>query len=84
LASVPSEEGAPPQVIGGTVPSPHAYPPGCRFAPRCALRVAACETAPPPYSEPAPGRRTRCLRWPEFVRAAQPMSAPVGAPAAVS
>jgi peptide/nickel transport system permease protein len=84
LASVPSEEGAPPQVIGGTVPSPHAYPAACRFAPRCALRVAACEAAPPPYSEPAPGRRTRCLRWPEFVRAAQPMSAPVGAPATVS
>jgi peptide/nickel transport system permease protein len=67
LASAPLEAGgadAPaPQGIRGTVPLPHELPPGCRFAPRCDHRLAACETAPPPLHEVAPGRRSRCIRW---------------------
>jgi peptide/nickel transport system permease protein len=69
LASAPLEAGgedAPaPQGIRGTVPLPHELPPGCRFAPRCDHRLAACETAPPPLREVAPGRRSRCIRWAE-------------------
>ena len=51
--------------IPGVVPSPHAYPTGCRFAPRCPRVGAACTEAPPPL-EPAGGdRAVRCIRWDE-------------------
>jgi peptide/nickel transport system permease protein len=63
LASAPTEGGPPPTGIPGTVPQPHALPPGCRFAPRCSLRIEACEQAPPPFVTPVPGRGTRCIRW---------------------
>ena len=66
IASAPSEGGPPPQGIPGTVPPPHALPPGCRFAPRCSMRIDACEAAPPPYMAPEPGRSTRCIRWAEL------------------
>ncbi len=69
LASAPREAGgenAPaPQGIRGSVPLPYDLPPGCRFAPRCDHRLAACETAPPPLREVATGRRSRCIRWAE-------------------
>jgi len=49
LASVPE---TPPETgaarlaaIPGTVPPPHALPPGCRFAPRCAIAAPACDAA---------------------------------------
>jgi peptide/nickel transport system ATP-binding protein len=35
---------------------------GCRFAPRCPQRLAACEAEPPPSIESAPGHWVRCLR----------------------
>ena len=63
IASAPSEGGSAPQGVPGTVPQPHALPPGCRFAPRCAHRLDACEQAPPPFVTPAAGRGTRCIRW---------------------
>ena len=63
IASAPSEGGSAPQGVPGTVPQPHALPPGCRFAPRCAHRLDACEQAPPPFVTPAIGRGTRCIRW---------------------
>ncbi len=66
IASAPSEGGPPPQGIPGTVPQPHALPPGCRFAPRCARRIDACEQAPPPFVTPKPARGTRCIRWAEL------------------
>jgi peptide/nickel transport system permease protein len=66
IASAPSEGGPPPQGIPGTVPPPHALPPGCRFAPRCSMRIDACEAVPPPYMAPEPGRSTRCIRWAEL------------------
>jgi peptide/nickel transport system permease protein len=43
--------------------TPHALPPGCAFAPRCRLRIAACEVERPPLVEFPSGRATRCLRW---------------------
>jgi peptide/nickel transport system permease protein len=63
LKSAPDEEGPPPEGIPGVVPAPLALPPGCAFAPRCALRETACETARPAFVETEPGWQTRCRRW---------------------
>ncbi|MCZ8102325.1 MAG: ABC transporter ATP-binding protein [Burkholderiales bacterium] len=35
--------------VEGQPPDPAAPPPGCRFAPRCALAVSACTAAQPPW-----------------------------------
>ncbi len=65
LAAVPEGE-APPQGIPGVVPQPHAFPAGCRFAPRCPHAIPACEAAPPALEEGAPGRFVRCIRHAEI------------------
>jgi len=65
LASMPESDAARLSAIPGTVPPPHALPRGCRFAPRCAQAVAACDAAPPPLQPIAPGRVSRCLKWRE-------------------
>ena len=49
--------------IPGQVASPHDPPPGCAFAPRCALALAECDAAMPVLAELPAGRRSRCLRW---------------------
>ncbi|MAU94863.1 MAG: peptide ABC transporter permease [Fulvimarina sp.] len=51
--------------IPGTVPAPGQMPPGCRFAPRCDHAEAICRESEPAEFVPAPGRRTRCLRYEE-------------------
>ena len=51
--------------IPGVVPPPHAFPPGCRFAPRCPCASSACTAALPPLEQAAPGRLVRCIRWRE-------------------
>jgi peptide/nickel transport system permease protein len=66
IASAPSDDGKPPQAIGGVVPPPEAVLPGCRFAPRCSHRIDRCEAEPAVMAEVAPGRRSRCLRWAEI------------------
>jgi oligopeptide/dipeptide ABC transporter ATP-binding protein len=50
LASMPSidEESSRLQAIAGQVPPPGQWPTGCRFHPRCMLRIARCETEAPP------------------------------------
>ncbi|WP_263769297.1 ABC transporter ATP-binding protein [Propionivibrio soli] len=48
--------------ISGQVCSPFEPPPGCAFAPRCALHIAACDTAMPPLAALADGRQARCIR----------------------
>ncbi len=50
--------------IEGSVPPPFAWPPGCRFAPRCPFAEAACAVAPPPLRDLAPHHRAACLRAP--------------------
>ncbi|WP_158818809.1 dipeptide/oligopeptide/nickel ABC transporter permease/ATP-binding protein [Methylocapsa sp. S129] len=65
LGSAPREEGPPPEGIPGSVPSPGELPSGCCFAPRCAMRLAACER-PPPLVEIGGGRTSRCIRWSEM------------------
>ena len=51
--------------IPGVVPQPHAFPAGCRFAPRCPHAAPACTAAPVPLLQPRPDRQTRCIRWHE-------------------
>ncbi len=50
--------------IEGSVPPPFAWPPGCRFAPRCPFAIPECEVAPPPLRELAPGHEAACIRAP--------------------
>ncbi|MFN0115198.1 MAG: ABC transporter ATP-binding protein [Paracoccaceae bacterium] len=45
--------------IGGRIPDLAALPPGCAFAPRCALVHAAC-AMPPPRRVPEAGRSVLC------------------------
>lgn len=66
IACAPNESGAPPRPIDGVVPSPTDLPTGCVFAPRCGMRIAACEAARPTLIEIALDRRSRCLRWSEL------------------
>ncbi len=48
--------------IEGSVPPVGAFPPGCRFAPRCPHRRAVCEGAPPPPAPVAANHEAACLR----------------------
>ncbi len=43
------------RTIPGMLPNPAALPPGCRFAPRCAWRIAACAAGTPPLDPVSPG-----------------------------
>jgi oligopeptide/dipeptide ABC transporter ATP-binding protein len=46
--------------IAGQVPPIDRMPPGCRFAPRCALRVSGCESVAPTLVEIGDGHAVRC------------------------
>ncbi|USQ74351.1 ABC transporter ATP-binding protein [Roseomonas sp. TAS13] len=48
--------------IKGTVPSLLDPPPGCRFADRCPLVVAACRLEQPPMVPIGPGHAAACIR----------------------
>jgi oligopeptide/dipeptide ABC transporter ATP-binding protein len=50
--------------IEGTVPSPHAMPAGCRFAPRCPFADARCRAEAPPLGAVAADHRARCWKSP--------------------
>jgi len=55
-------KGVPLEAIPGSVPQPDAFPPGCRFHPRCALAEPACgEKVPEPVSV-GEDHRSACLR----------------------
>jgi peptide/nickel transport system ATP-binding protein len=41
-----------------------SFPQGCRFAARCTLAEPACTAGPIALAPAAPGRETRCRRWP--------------------
>jgi oligopeptide/dipeptide ABC transporter ATP-binding protein len=72
------------QPMPGTVAAVGERPPGCAFAPRCAQRVARCETELPPLEETEGGHLARCFEW----RATPPRPAdpapPVLAPAVLA
>src|SRR5215470_13297043 len=48
--------------IPGHAVSPGRRPPGCSFAPRCTLRIDACEEAMPPLRPVGPDHAVRCIR----------------------
>jgi len=50
--------------IEGTVPSPHAMPPGCRFAPRCPFADTRCRAEAPPLKPVTPDHLARCWKSP--------------------
>jgi peptide/nickel transport system ATP-binding protein len=64
LGALPPLDGPrrPLSAIPGGVPEPWAMPPGCAFAPRCAHRSAACDTATPATITLAEGHAAACLR----------------------
>jgi oligopeptide/dipeptide ABC transporter ATP-binding protein len=53
------------RVIPGSVPDPIAFPPGCRFAPRCPVAEPRCGT-PVPLTELEAGHLVRCVRAAEI------------------
>ncbi|SDK73112.1 ABC transporter ATP-binding protein [Nonomuraea jiangxiensis] len=67
LGSIPRvDRGRQPLVpIEGHPPSPAALPPGCPFAPRCPMRVEACDDREPPLFEVGAGHGAACIRWEE-------------------
>jgi len=50
--------------IPGRVPSPEAFPDGCRFEPRCPFARQDCRAADPPLHELPGGTFVACLRAP--------------------
>jgi oligopeptide/dipeptide ABC transporter ATP-binding protein len=50
------------RAIPGTAPSPLAWPPGCRFHPRCPDAIDRCRVGPLPLTPMGEGRSVRCLR----------------------
>ncbi len=48
--------------IEGSIPSPHDFPPGCRFHPRCKYAKTPCTVIEPKLIELMPGHRAACIR----------------------
>ncbi len=68
LGSIPSleDERARLVTIPGVLPNPAALPPGCRFAPRCAWRIPACNAAVPSLVAVGAGHAAACIRHAEL------------------
>ncbi|MEO3873048.1 ABC transporter ATP-binding protein [Nonomuraea sp. B12E4] len=78
LGSIPRvDRGRQPLVpIEGQPPSPAALPPGCPFAPRCPMRIDACDDREPPLFEVGAGHGAACIRWEEVHPDGPPRQAP--------
>ncbi len=50
--------------LPGTVPDLTQLPPGCRFEPRCSLRIPDCSAQGPSLREISPQHEARCIRSP--------------------
>jgi oligopeptide/dipeptide ABC transporter ATP-binding protein len=64
--SIPTIEGKLERLvpISGTLPSPFAVLPGCRFFSRCDRRIpGVCDVSPPELKEVAPGHLVRCFLY---------------------
>lgn len=57
--------------IRGSVPRLGAFPPGCRFAPRCPIAKRECSQAVPALIAAEPGHEVRCPFWREEPAASQ-------------
>jgi peptide/nickel transport system ATP-binding protein/oligopeptide transport system ATP-binding protein len=53
-------KGRPLTPIPGVVPNPLAFPPGCKFHPRCTYAEARCKAEEPALREIAPGHTAAC------------------------
>ncbi len=62
--------------IGGVAVGLEGRPPGCAFAPRCPLRIDACDAAVPDLRRVGPAHAARCLR-PDDVAAPESSPPPV-------
>jgi len=64
--SIPTIEGTLERLIpiSGSLPSPFAILPGCRFFSRCDRRMpGVCDASPPELKEVAPGHKVRCFLY---------------------
>jgi peptide/nickel transport system ATP-binding protein/oligopeptide transport system ATP-binding protein len=62
LGAVPGgEAGTRLATIPGAPPDPRAMPPGCPFAPRCALAMPACDAGLPAMRDMGAGQEAACL-----------------------
>ncbi len=52
------------ETLSGVVPNLADLPPGCRFEPRCPVRVPECTAEVPPLREIAPRQWVSCIRAP--------------------
>jgi len=51
--------------ISGQVPNPAELPEGCKFHPRCYLKMEACKREEPPLLKVNRDHFSRCIRWKE-------------------
>jgi peptide/nickel transport system ATP-binding protein/oligopeptide transport system ATP-binding protein len=74
LRSIPRMTDTAPRLsqIRGSVPSPTAFPPGCRFHPRCDEAQAICQRLVPPEFPITPGHAAACWKHSGF----QPVTSP--------
>ncbi|HEX9462083.1 MAG TPA: ABC transporter ATP-binding protein [Alphaproteobacteria bacterium] len=82
LRSVPRLDrprGARLETIEGLPPNLAAAPPGCRFAPRCPYKIAACENDPPLIPTDT-GGVSACFRVPEIAAGKIAWAAAAGSP----
>ncbi|QFP76647.1 ABC transporter ATP-binding protein [Deinococcus sp. AJ005] len=63
------------EAIPGNVPNPLNLPPGCAFEPRCKFAIPDCAKAVPALEDTGGGHMSRCIRWQEFAKADQEVSA---------
>ncbi|SEE67054.1 peptide/nickel transport system ATP-binding protein [Rhizobiales bacterium GAS191] len=63
LSAIPKTQGPRRRLVSidGAVPGVGAMPPGCRFSPRCPLRLPACDLAPAPVMAIGPRHGTACI-----------------------
>ena len=76
FAARPRLDGMPGRLptIPGSVPDLADLPPGCPFAGRCALAIAACTAAEPPAVDIGPGHQARCIRLDQQPPAGDPVA----------
>ena len=55
------------RLMPGVVPALSNLPPGCAFAPRCALASDACRSAYPPYQQKRTGHWAACWHADTFL-----------------